>query len=395
MRLLATSVLVGFWACTAHGQDDVLRQAEEALAELGYQPGEIDGVWDETLAKAVDSYKRDRGFDPNGDLSLREFSALRSEASAAAQAANATIVRPYVPDVDAPDVPEVVRTEERVPYHRIEDCRFRHGIGTMFYSEGRREEFHLTDICFDAEGGRFWSAETVNGWSLTNDAPSFKEFKVIEEGVPDWQRHTLMLQPLPEMMAQMGLTLPGSGGSGANWFWQVPRSYQAQAGLSRLNMGTGVFLDDPQDVEALDGTFSVAISMVHRVIKGEGKAPILPGMGFVGEVAFKTTSGEGTLGPAPNGYLSNESSAEIALTIDDNLLGGSASLIGFNGEQAGVEPNDWKSMELKVSDLYGRVDGEGGASIFLMGAADGVAYDQSGREFQLLTAISVQGFRSN
>ena len=254
MRLLATSVLVGFWACTAHGQDDVLRQAEEALAELGYQPGEIDGVWDETLAKAVDGYKRDRGLDPNGDLSLREFSALRSEASAAAQAANATIVRPYVPDVGAPDVPEVVRTEERVPYHRIEDCRFRHGIGTMFYSEGRREEFHLTDICFDAEGGRFWSAETVNGWSLTNDAPSFKEFKVIEEGVPDWQRHTLMLQPLPEMMAQMGLTLPGNGGSGANWFWQVPRSYQAQAGLSRLNMGTGVFLDDPQDVESCNST---------------------------------------------------------------------------------------------------------------------------------------------
>ena len=133
--------------------------------------------------------------------------------------------------------------------------------------------------------------------------------------------------------------------------------------------------------------------MAHRVIKGEGKAPILPGMGFVGEVAFTTTLGEGTLGPAPNGYLSNESSAEIALIINDNLLGGSASLIGFNGEQAGVEPNDWKSMELKVSDLYGRVDGEVGASIFLMGAADGVAYDQPGREFQLLTAISVRGFR--
>ena len=394
MRLVATSILVGFWACAAHGQDDLLRQAEEALDELGYLPGEIDGTWDDALTQAVDSYKRDRDLDPNGDLSLREFVALKSEAAAAAKAANATIVRPYVPNADAPEIPEVVRTEARVPYHRIDDCRYRHGMGTMYYSEGRAEEFHLTDICFDAEGGRFWSAEIVEGWSLTNDAPSFKEFKVIEEGVPDWERHTLMLQPLPEMIAQMGLTLPGTGGTGANWFWQVPRSYQAQAGLSRLNMGTGVFLDEPQDVEALDGSFEVAISMVHRVVKGEGKAPILPGMGFVGEVTFTNTSGKGALGPAPNGYLSDESSAQIEFTIADNHLGGSASLIGFNGEQAGLQPTDWRSMELKVSDLYGRVDGEGGASIFLMGAADGVAYDQSGREFQLLTAISVQGFRS-
>ena len=118
-------------------------------------------------------------------------------------------------------------------------------------------------------------------------------------------------------------------------------------------------------------------------------------MGFAGEITFNTTMGEGVLGPAPNGYLSDESTAQVAFTIDENHLGGSATLMSFNGEQAGVEPTDWKSMELAVSDLFGRVDGEGGASIFLIGAADGVAYDQSGREFQLLTAISVQGFRSN
>ena len=51
-------------------------------------------------------------------------------------------------------------------------------------------------------------------------------------------------------------------------------------------------------------------------------------------------------------------------------------------------------MELTVGDLYGRVDGEDGRAIFLMGAADGVALDQSEREFQLLTAIAVQGFRA-
>ena len=50
-------------------------------------------------------------------------------------------------------------------------------------------------------------------------------------------------------------------------------------------------------------------------------------------------------------------------------------------------------MELTVDQLYGRVDGAGGASLFMIGAADGVAFDQSGREFKLLTAIAIQGFR--
>ena len=394
MRLVATSLLVGIWAFAAQGQENLFRQAEEALAELGYEPGAIDGAWDDALSEAVDSYKRDRGLDPNGDLSLREFAALRAEAAEAEQAANGTVVSPYVPSSDAPETPEVIRTEGRVPYHRIMDCRYEHGMGTMFYSEGRKEEFHFTDVCFDADGGRFWSAESVEGWSLTNDAPSFKEYKVIEEGVPDWQRHTLMLQPLRETIAQMGLTLPGSSGTGATWFWQVPRSYQPQAGLSRLTMATGIFLNEPQNVEALDGTFHVAISMVHRVVEGQGKAPILPGMGFVGEVTFDGTSGEGVLGPAPNGYLSEDSSAQVVLSIKDNLLVGAASLAGVNGEKAGLEPTDWKSLELSVEDLYGRVDGAGGESIFLMGAADGIAYDRSGREFKLLTAISVQGFRA-
>ena len=386
-------MLFAFGACAAYGHDNLVLRLEEALVDLGYQPGAADGTWDDDLTDAVNAYKLDQGLEPNGDLTLREFAALQAEAKRASEAANATEVSPYVPSEDAPEIPEVVRAELRVPYHRIDDCRFRHGLGTMFYSEGRNEEFHLTDVCFDQEDGRFWGAENVGGWSLTNDAPSFQEYKIIEEGVPDWERHTLMLQPLPETIAQMGITLPGSGGTGAVWFWQVPRSYEPQAGPSRLTMATGVFLDEPQVVEALDGVFTVAISMVHRVVAGEGKAPILPGMGFVGEVEFDTTTGEGVLGPAPNGYLSDESSAQVTLMVADGALGGSANLIGSNGETAGLEPTDWKSMELTVDQLYGRVDGAGGASLFMIGAADGVAFDQSGREFKLLTAIAIQGFR--
>lgn len=393
MRLFAATLFFGVWAISAQAHDDVLSQAEGALADLGYDPGNLDGIWDEALSDALDNYKRDRGLEPDGDLSLRGFVDLVDEAKVALQVAGGTLVRPFVPKADAPDWPEVLLTEMRVPFHRIEDCRHRYGLGTMFYSEGRSEEFHLTELCFDADGGRLWSAENLSGWTLTNDAPSFQEFKIIEEGVPDWQRHTLMLQPLPETIAQMGLNVPGSGGTGATWFWQVPRDYEPQVGLARLNMAGGVFLDEPQDVEALDGTFNVAISMVHRVVGGQGRPPILPGMGFVGEVKFDGTTGEGTLGPAPNGYLSGESSAEVFLTIGSDVLGGSAVLSGFNGEQARLRETDWKSLALDVAELYGRVDGDGGASIFLIGAADGVAFDQSGRRFELLTAIAVQGFR--
>lgn len=394
MKLAVTCALIVFGACAAYGQDDLVLQLEEALEDLGYPPGEMDGAWDDDLTNAVNAYKLDQGLEPNGDLTLRQFAALKVAAEKALLAANATIVTPYVAGKDAPEIPDVIRTEQRVPYHRIADCRFRHGLGTMFYSEGRKEEFHLTDVCFDQEGGRFWSAESIAGWSLTNEAPSFKEYKVIEEGVPDWQRHTLMLQPLPETIAQMGMTLPGSGGTGAVWFWQVPNSYEPQAGPSRLAMATGVFLDEPQVVEALDGTFTVAISMVHRVVAGEGKAPVLPGMGFVGDIEFDTTAGKGVLGPAPNGFLSDESSALVTLSVVDGALGGSTRLTGSNGETAGLEPTDWKSLELTVDQLYGRVDGAGGNSLFMIGAADGVAFDQSGREFKLLSAITVQGFRT-
>ncbi|WP_413717022.1 hypothetical protein [Silicimonas sp. MF1-12-2] len=54
MRLVATSLLVGIWAFAVQGQENLFRQAEEALAELGYEPGVIDGAWDDALSKAVD-----------------------------------------------------------------------------------------------------------------------------------------------------------------------------------------------------------------------------------------------------------------------------------------------------------------------------------------------------
>ena len=47
MRLAVTSMLFAFGACAAYGHDDLVLRLEEALVDLGYQPGAADGTWDD------------------------------------------------------------------------------------------------------------------------------------------------------------------------------------------------------------------------------------------------------------------------------------------------------------------------------------------------------------
>ena len=353
---------------------------------------------DASLSAAIARYKSDRGLNAETALSVPEFETLALEALSPSQADGdkfvALAVPPTTSQLDA--APPVTQFAGGVPYHRINDCPARSGIGVIHYSGGMGgDELHLTDVCFDETLGTLQSAENVNGWKLTADGQSFREFKVLTPGLKDHERHRFHLQPIHEVAAQMGLTVAGLQASGSHWFWGPAPGHKPQSGPQNMVWGGGVLFDEPQDVQSLHGVFHAAISLVHIPDISSGKPMILPGMSFVGELVFAGESGKAKFGPAPDGYLSDDSSGQMELVFRDGDLTGSGTLLARTGVLAGQAPDDWATLELPVPRLVGQVDGAGGKAVFMVGAAEGFVTDASGKTGRTITTISVQAYRKN
>jgi hypothetical protein len=55
---------------------DQVRAAQERLAELGYDPGVIDGIWGQNTQKAVEKYQKENHLEVTGELDSRTFEKL-------------------------------------------------------------------------------------------------------------------------------------------------------------------------------------------------------------------------------------------------------------------------------------------------------------------------------
>ena len=82
---MAASVLCLFLlaglSVSSNADDFILRiyQAQQSLAELGYDPGAIDGLWGRNTQNAVEKFQRDNGLEVTGELDSRTVEKLGLE----------------------------------------------------------------------------------------------------------------------------------------------------------------------------------------------------------------------------------------------------------------------------------------------------------------------------
>lgn len=61
---------------------DLIREIQQGLTELGYDPGPVDGIYGSKTGQAIEAFQRNTGMKPDGTVSQRVFEAVREETAA-------------------------------------------------------------------------------------------------------------------------------------------------------------------------------------------------------------------------------------------------------------------------------------------------------------------------
>ncbi|MBF9033012.1 hypothetical protein HKCCE2091_02080 [Rhodobacterales bacterium HKCCE2091] len=397
-RRFAFALLFAVLPFGAAAQEDLVREAEAALAQLGFDPGPVDGMVDESLYSAIRAWQQTNGREATGGLVYADLELLRAQvaqliAGAAPAPAPATAPASPPPQAAAPTpaptpTPAAAGGPARslseiggTPWHRIEDCPYEAGFGVAEYWQGATEpsarEYLYTDLCFDAEGGVFHFAEVIDGLVLTQQATATRQYAALSRETAEGYRDEAYVGQ--EATEDMGaLTRIGTMLVSANPARPSAHSslrFQLAHGFTRPEGPAGA----PQ-AGAYGGNFAViGVAQGIDSYRDQVFAPI--SQSYPAEARFDGSTGTLTMVNVEDWGHDPSSGGTFDLVAADGVLTGSGEVHWRTGVLAGADGGDWASLTMRFPGGRGFLYGEDGAAFQVVLIGEGEATTQDGRTF--------------
>ncbi|MEM1273267.1 MAG: peptidoglycan-binding domain-containing protein [Pseudomonadota bacterium] len=181
----------GLLCSTPAFANDLVIRLETALAQLGYQPGAIDGVVDQATHNAIHAFQRDRGLAETGGMDFAGLQAMELEVASrqAATPAPSAAETSSPPQSSNPGLQtEVI---DGYIYHFLtEHCGGDWGIVHYIYPFYASGGYNLeqSEFCVSRTENRILSSEGRGGFTLVRDRTHSQQFDVLESGDHEHQR---------------------------------------------------------------------------------------------------------------------------------------------------------------------------------------------------------------
>ncbi len=295
------------------------------------------------------------------------------------QPASAT---PTVAGAEQAPQEETAAAGPQVEVFRLQDCDAARGVGIVDYSlsgaskKAPLQERLLSDLCFNEETGLFTFTEKVKGFQLV--AAGAQEGSTFEttQTTPKGDRETLVLRRI--FFEDDRVEDQVEAAALRRVWWHSAIGYKNGRVLDRNHFeGAGImhgFLGGEAYTAALpEGEYRAYLSVSMEVDNDDLFGGLLPeeqqiiGV-FHMEGTLRSAAGklEGRLQLDDNTHSRNVG-AEVSLTVSDGEISGTIAYAAETARLAGFKDTDWTGLDGVMHQILGRVVGEAGNELYLVG----------------------------
>lgn len=386
----AAFIVLLLWPLAATAEDNLVLKLEQYLAQLGFNPGVVDGVADAATSAAIQSYQQARGLPVTGGMTFAEYQALERDAQSGTAA---TPTAQQTPTSAGPGQLTITTTQGAGGsiYHKLSGCQAREGVAIVTYNNARRSHMELSDICFDPDGGWVAGSETLSGLSLVSQQEVMTVYEVIASGRQDYERHAVTLDKFDQTngwATNIGIRTnskfpsarhPGNQlhAGGVLFGTPFPKSglrtplklyFQISTLLPGVGIDKGVcqlpapsYATGEPDYVALEGLADLRSSGTIQLTSAEGT----------------TEKSQGTM---------------VLNTSDSGDVTGTASIYFENPRITGHGPCEWLRSQVEFDLIVGKLSGDKFPEIRASGIGRGRYTDVHGGTYDLLVYATVSAY---
>ena len=353
MKIGFAAVAALAFATAADAQDATVLKLEQYLSILGFNPGAVDGIIEQSTYNAIAGYQQSKGLPVTGGMDLAGFQALEADALAAGNAAAAPAA-PVAPAPAAPAAAAPAAPAGGFVHHKMEQCPFEKGLGNVVYWKLNDVEVELTDVCFDRNGGNLYASEPVQGLQLVRQADESLFYEVVASGDAPHNRMRMHSGTYSE-------TDPGQEIGAVYFGYSDARRSARRIADAHDHSINGYFFKESFGPAQVQSPMSLWISghdyHSHKLRgygsgRGDGETPYIA---LEGKISF--SAGQGVAQLTQTSDSTGPGSGQLDLVIGpDGKISGGGSFVLENGRLAGARPIDWKTDRVDDPETGGPHD---------------------------------------